>query len=56
MSTLEDMNQLARMLETEWRGGSIDRVRARELAASLLPRHPEIRHTLTSVFERMNRG
>lgn len=55
MSTIEEMNQLAKMLETEWRGGQIDRVRARDLAASLLPRHPEIRHTLSSVYERMSR-
>jgi len=56
MSTLEDITLLAKMLETEWHGGQIDRKRARDLAATLLPRHPEIRHTLTSVYERMNRG
>lgn len=56
MNTLQDMLQLAKMLETEWNGGGIDRVRARELAEKLLPHHPEIRNTLNSVRTRMARG
>lgn len=56
MGAYDDIIQLAKMLETEHRGGQIDRIRARELARSLLPRHPEIRHTLTSVCERLARS
>lgn len=56
MNTYNDMIQLAKMLETEWNGGGIDRARARELAEKLLPYHPEIRNTLNSVRARMTRG
>lgn len=56
MNTYNDMIQLAKMLETEWSGGGIDRVRARELAEKLLPYHPEIRNTLNSVRSRMSRA
>lgn len=55
MKTFDDMMQLAKMLETEFSTGSIDRVRARELAERLLPHHPELRNTLTSVRNRMAR-
>ncbi|HLO77575.1 MAG TPA: hypothetical protein VK196_14050 [Magnetospirillum sp.] len=55
MKTFDDMIQLAKMLEIEFQTGSIDRVRARELAESLLPHHPELRNTLTSVRNRMSR-
>lgn len=52
----EQILQLAKMLEAEFRGGPIDRRHARELAESLLPVVPELRSTLTSVRERMRRG
>jgi hypothetical protein len=55
MNANHDMIQLAKMLETEWNGGGIDRARARELAETLLPHHPEIRNTLNSVRARMSR-
>lgn len=55
MKTIDDMMQLAKLLETEHRSGAIDRVRARELAERLLPHHPELRNTLTSVRNRMSR-
>ncbi|MBC7953489.1 MAG: hypothetical protein H7Z12_16920 [Rhodospirillaceae bacterium] len=55
MATYDDMKQLAKMLETEFNSGTIDRVRARELADKLLPHHPELRNTLTSVHRRMSR-
>lgn len=55
MSSYEEMVQLAKMLEVEFNTGSIDRVRARELAERLLPLHPELRNTLTSVRNRMAR-
>ncbi|MEW5729196.1 MAG: hypothetical protein AB1918_15305 [Pseudomonadota bacterium] len=53
MNGFDDMIQLAKILETEWKGGSVDRVRARELASRLMPQMPELRATLTSVHERM---
>jgi hypothetical protein len=55
MKTFDDMVQLAKMLEVEFNTGSIDRVRAHELAERLLPSHPELRNTLTSVRNRMAR-
>lgn len=55
MKTFDDMVQLAKMLEGEFHSGSIDRVRAHELAERLLPHHPELRNTLTSVRNRMAR-
>ena len=56
MKTFDDMTQLAKMLEVEFHTGSIDRVRARELADKLLPHHPELRNTLSSVRNRMMRA
>lgn len=56
MKTFDDMTQLAKMLEIEFSTGTIDRVRARELADKLLPHHPELHNTLTSVHRRMSRG
>jgi hypothetical protein len=56
MRTFDDMVQLAKMLEVEFNTGSIDRVRARELADRLLPHHPELRNTLSSVRNRMARA
>lgn len=53
MTGFDDMIQLAKILETEWKGGTIDRARARDLARRLLPHIPEMRATLTSVHERM---
>ncbi len=55
MKTYDDMVQLAKMLEVEFNTGSIDRVRAHELAERLLPHHPELNNTLTSVRNRMAR-
>jgi hypothetical protein len=55
MKTYDDMKQLAQMLEVEFTTGTIDRVRARELADKLLPHHPELRNTLSSVRARMSR-
>lgn len=55
MTHYDEMVQLAQMLEVEFTTGSIDRVRARELAERLLPHHPELRNTLTSVRNRMSR-
>lgn len=55
MKTYDDMKQLAQMLEHEFITGTIDRVRARELADKLLPHHPELRNTLISVCRRMSR-
>lgn len=56
MKTFDDMIQLAKMLEVEFNTGSIDRVRARELADRLMPHHPELRSTLSSVRSRMMRA
>jgi hypothetical protein len=53
MTNHGDMIQLAKMLEVEFTTGSIDRVRAHELAERLLPHYPELRNTLTSVRNRM---
>lgn len=55
MTHFDEMVQLAKMLEMEFTTGTIDRVRARELAERLLPQHPELRNTLTSVRNRMAR-
>lgn len=55
MTTLDDILDLAKLLEIEWNGGSIDRGRARELAERLLPQMPELSHTLTCVRNRMVR-
>lgn len=55
MNGFDDMIQLAKILETEWKGGGVDRVRARELASRLMPQMPELRATLASVHERMAR-
>lgn len=55
MSNIDEMVQLAKMLECEFHNGTIDRVRARELAERLLPLHPDMRNTLTSVRNRMSR-
>lgn len=55
MGRWTDMVELARLLELEWRGGRIDRARTARLAESLLPAHPEIKHTLKSVQSRMTR-
>jgi hypothetical protein len=55
MANHGDMILLAKMLETEFTTGTIDRVRAHELAERLLPHHPELRNTLTSVRNRMAR-
>jgi hypothetical protein len=54
MSTHNDIIQLAQMLETEWKGGTIDRKHVRDLAERLLPHHPELRNTLSSVRNRMS--
>lgn len=56
MKNYDDMVQLAKMLEVEFCSGTIDRVRARDLAAKLLPHHPELHNILTSVHRRMSRG
>lgn len=56
MNTHSDMIQLASLLETEWKGGSVDRQHVRDLAERLLPHHPELRNTLSSVKNRMSRG
>lgn len=55
MAARDDMISLAKILETEWRGGDIDRVRARELADRLLPQMPDMVVTLTNVRNRMSR-
>lgn len=46
--------ELAHILEIEWRGNSIDRRRARELAGNLLPAHPELKNTLTHIQARLS--
>lgn len=56
MNTREDMIKLASLLETEWKGGSVDRQHVRDLAERLLPHHPELRNTLASVRSRMSRA
>jgi|GEM_PF-2098466 hypothetical protein len=45
--------ELAYLLEVEFRGEPIDRARARQLAASLLPRFPELTCTLTHIQRRL---
>lgn len=52
-SRWKDMIRLAKILEHEWRGGTIDRAEAYSLAQRLAPSHPELRHTLSSVQARM---
>lgn len=54
MNTHDEMIQLAQMLETEWKGGAVDRKRVSALAERLLPHHPELRNTLSSVRRRMD--
>lgn len=54
MNPHNDMIQLAQMLETEWKGGTIDRKHVRDLAERLLPHHPELCNTLSSVRNRMS--
>lgn len=56
MKSWDDIIQLAKILETEWAGGHIDRTHARQLAEKLLPNHPEIHNTLQSVRRRMTQG
>lgn len=56
MNTHDDMIQLAQLLESEWKGASIDRKHVRDLAERLLPQHPELRNTLSSVRNRMARA
>lgn len=56
MSKWNDVMELAKMLETEWRGAGVDRAQMRDLATKLKPHHPEIRHTLASVIERTARA
>ena len=56
MRTDNDMMQLARLLEIEWNGGPVDRVQVRGLAERLLPLHPELRQTLSSIRARMIRA
>ncbi len=53
MNTITTWVELADMLAREWRGESIDRLRARELASTLLPHHPEMRATLTHLNRRL---
>lgn len=55
MNTSDEMIMLAKMLEHEWNGGKIDHARARDLADILLPRHPELNSTLSSVRRRMSK-
>jgi hypothetical protein len=46
--------ELAGMLKTEWQGHGIDRQRALELARALMPTHPELRHTLSHLQNRLS--
>ncbi|MBC7905265.1 MAG: hypothetical protein H7Y60_00770 [Rhodospirillaceae bacterium] len=50
---MSEWKELARMLEGEWRGQSLDIQRARTLADSLLPQFPELRCTLTHLQARL---
>jgi hypothetical protein len=54
-STMIQWKELARILEGEWRGQSIDSQRARDLADVLLPQFPELRNTLTHIQARLGR-
>lgn len=45
--------ELAYLLKVEFRGESIDRARARELATKLLPHFPELNYTLTHIQRRL---
>jgi hypothetical protein len=56
MTEWNDMIELSRLLEAEFHGKPFDRMRARDLAYTLLPQHPEIRHTLRHVHERLSNG
>ncbi len=55
MDTRLQWIELAQMLENEWHGERINRIKASELATSLLPSHPEMRWTLRSIQTRMAR-
>lgn len=52
-STMIQWKELARILESEWHGQSIDTQRARDLADALLPQFPELRCTLTHLQARL---
>lgn len=46
--------ELARILRTEWEGGPVDRQRILDLAGELLPKSPDMRHTLVHLTRRMS--
>lgn len=52
-STMIQCQELAHILEGEWRGQPIDTQRARDLADVLLPQFPELRQTLTHIRARL---
>lgn len=52
-NTVSEWKELARMLEGEWRGQSLDVQRARTLTETLLPQFPELRCTLTHLQARL---
>lgn len=54
-NTMIQWKELARILEKEWHGQSIDTQRARDLADVLLPQFPELRNTLTHLRARLDR-
>jgi hypothetical protein len=51
--SMAQWKELARMLEGEWHGQTLDPTRARALADTLLPQFPELRCTLTHLRERL---
>lgn len=56
MDSRQQWIELAHILEAEWRGERINRNQARDLAVTLLPKHPEMRMTLSSIQTRMARA
>lgn len=52
-SRLRDIRQLADLLESEAAGRPIDRLKAHSLAQSLAERHPDIRHSMGLICDRM---
>lgn len=46
--------ELAHILRTEWEGGPVDRQRILDLAEELLPKSPDMRHTLAHLTRRMS--
>ncbi|MBF0323550.1 hypothetical protein [Magnetospirillum moscoviense] len=56
MDSRQQWIELAHILEAEWRGERINRSQARDLAMTLLPKHPEMRMTLSSIQTRMARA